>query len=438
MPEVIILGGGITGLATAYASGHPVCEARGAPGGICASYYVRRDDSSQTGAAQRLDVRPEEPAYRFEIGGGHWIFGGDPAAKRFMRRLVPMNRYQRQSAVYLPERDLRIPYPLQNHLGYFPDAFAARALTDVLEAPDEPRETMDEWLRASFGNTLCKEFFEPFHDLYTAGLHSRIAPQDPYKSPLDVDDVVEGAFGQADEVGYNVEYLYPEGGLDTLMRRLAGLCDVRYDKRAVEVDVDARTVAFADGSTESYETLVSTLPLNRMIEMTGLSTDGRTDPHTSVLVLNIGGIRGADCPDDHWIYVPQSEAGFHRVGIYSNVDADFVPEQDESRASFYVERAFQGGTRPTDAQVEDYANTVVEELKAWGYLDEAEIVDPTWIDVAYTWSWPGSSWKQEALDMLHEHDVLMVGRYARWVFQGIADSLRDGLFVGSTLRTEDL
>jgi len=88
--------------------------------------------------------------------------------------------------------------------------------------------------------------------------------------------------------------------------------------------------------------------------------------------------------------------------------------------------------------VEDYTNKVVEELKAWGYLDNAEIVDPTWIDVAYTWSWPGSSWKQEALACLHDRDVMMVGRYARWVFQGIADSLRDGLFVGSTLRTEDL
>jgi hypothetical protein len=28
----------------------------------------------------------------------------------------------------------------------------------------------------------------------------------------------------------------------------------------------------------------------------------------------------------------------------------------------------------------------------------------------------------------------MVGRYGRWIFQGIADSLRDGLFVGAALR----
>jgi len=429
MAESFVLGGGITGLAAGYASGCPVFEARDTPGGICASYYM------EPGAETRHAQRPQDRAtYRFEIGGGHWIFGGDPAAKRFLRQLAPMQSYRRQSAVYLPARDLRVPYPLQNHLSAFPDDVVAAALQDVLDAPETPHETMDQWLRGHFGDTLCEEFFEPFHDLYTAGLASRIAPQDPYKSPLDLEDVVDGAFGRAEDVGYNVEFLYPEDGLDTLMRRLADRCDVRYGKRAVNVDVDAQQVTFADGTTASYDTLVSTLPLNRMMELAGLSVPSRPDPFTSVLVLNVGGVRGPACPDDHWIYVPDSGAGFHRVGFYSNVDDDFLPDDLDDRVSMYVERAFPGGEKPSEAVVDRYAETVVRELQAWGYLDEAEVVDPTWIDVAYTWSWPGSTWTEEALDRLHENNVLMVGRYARWVFQGIADSLRDGLFVGSTVQ----
>jgi hypothetical protein len=35
---------------------------------------------------------------------------------------------------------------------------------------------------------------------------------------------------------------------------------------------------------------------------------------------------------------------------------------------------------------------------------------------------------------LEARDILPVGRYARWVFQGIADSIRDGLAVGAELR----
>lgn len=429
MPDCLILGGGITGLAAGYASGHPVYEARNAPGGICASYYM------EPGGTKRFRERPSTvPAYRFEIGGGHWIFGGDPAAKRFMRRLVPMRSYRRQSAVYLPQRDLRVPYPLQNHLAQFDDDLAAAALTDMLDAPAAPREKMKDWLYCSFGETLSELFFEPFHDLYTAGLYDEIAPQDPYKSPADIEDVVEGAFGQADEVGYNVEFLYPKEGLNVLMGRLADRCDVRYDKRAVEVDVENKTVVFEEGSTVSYDVLVSTLPLNRMMEMTGLSVSSRTDPHTSVLVLNVGAVRGPACPDDHWIYVPRSESGFHRIGFYSNVEEGFLPGGADDRVSIYVERAYRGGERPSSDEVDRYAESVVNELRQWGYINEVEVVDPTWIDVAYTWSWPGSTWKQEALSALDDHDVLMVGRYGRWVFQGIAESLQDGLFVGGTVR----
>ena len=35
---------------------------------------------------------------------------------------------------------------------------------------------------------------------------------------------------------------------------------------------------------------------------------------------------------------------------------------------------------------------------------------------------------------LEAHGVEPVGRYARWHFQGIADSIRDGLRAGSLLR----
>ena len=74
---------------------------------------------------------------------------------------------------------------------------------------------------------------------------------------------------------------------------------------------------------------------------------------------------------------------------------------------------------------------MVEELQAWGFIEDAEVVDPTWIDVAYTWWFPGSGWRAQAQRRLEELDIVTVGRYGRWIFQGIADSIRDGLVVGS-------
>jgi protoporphyrinogen oxidase len=174
-----------------------------------------------------------------------------------------------------------------------------------------------------------------------------------------------------------------------------------------------------------------------MMALTGLRTHAPADPYTSVLVLNIGAERGPKCPDDHWLYIPKSRSGFHRVGFYSNVREHFLPASVRGRNSvtcLYVERAYRGGEKPNDSEVADYAANVVRELQSWGFIGEAEAVDPSWVDVAYTWSYAGTSWVAEASAALAAHDVFVAGRYARWTFQGIADSLRDGFLAGHALR----
>ncbi|HXU39914.1 MAG TPA: FAD-dependent oxidoreductase [Blastocatellia bacterium] len=429
--ERLILGGGVTGLAAGIASGLPVFEAVETPGGICSSYYVRPGD------AERLSRNPADgETYHFEIGGGHWIFGGDPSVLRFIRKLTDVETYARRSSVYFPETELYVPYPLQNHLRFLNHGAAERALAEMA-LPKSAIRTMREWMEQSFGSTLCEMFFFPFHELYTSSLYKRIAPQDDYKSPVDLAIAIRGAFKDAASVGYNVTYVYPKEGLNTLAGRMAERCDVRYGKRVSQIDIENRAVLFSDGGSLPYESLISTLPLNKMLELTGLAVDCEPDPYTSVLVLNIGAVRGKKCPDDHWLYVANTSSGFHRVGFYSNVDRSFLPmsaRSNQDRVSIYVERAYANGQRPSKAEVERYSNEVVSELQQWGFIGEVEVNDPTWIDVAYTWSWPGSQWKPRALKLLEENDISQVGRYGRWVFQGIADSIRDGFFVGASLK----
>ncbi|HEU5109330.1 MAG TPA: FAD-dependent oxidoreductase [Micromonosporaceae bacterium] len=426
--RTVILGAGMTGLAAGRASGGTVYEAAAAPGGICSSYYMVPGD------ARPHPERPGAAAYRFEVGGGHWIFGGDPAVLALIDRLAGARRYERRSSVFFPEDKLRVPYPLQNHLRHLGPDVAARALAEMTDAVGgPPAVTLQDWLRRTFGRTLCDLFFDPFHALYTGGLHARIAPQDGYKSPVDLKTAVAGAFAGTAAVGYNATFVYPPAGLDGLARALAGGCRVEYGRRAVSIDARARTVGFADGGSVEYDRLISTLPLNTALAIARLDA-GPPDPCTSVLVLNIGARRAGLCPDDHWVYVPRSRAGFHRVGFYSNVDGSFLPEpRREDLVSIYVERAHGHGARPDAGAIARYAEAVVAELQDWGFIGDAEVVHPTWIDVAYTWAWPGSRWRADALQLLDEHGITQVGRYGRWTFQGIADSIRDGLYVGASL-----
>jgi len=427
--NTFILGAGMTGLAAGVASGLPVFEALDAPGGICSSYYI------QPGEKERLQRPPDDrEAYRFDIGGGHWIFGGEPSILRFIGSHVSLKRYVRHSAVYFQDRNLYVPYPLQNHLRFLDREIIVRALTEMAQQQGA-FESMKEWMAKSFGSTLCELFFYPFHDLYTAGLYDRIAPQDAYKSPVDLMLAIRGALDEAPPVGYNATFVYPEEDLNTLARRMASRCKMHYSKQVEQIEIREKQVVFSDGTTEPYNQLISTLPLNKIMGITGLEVDQKTDPCTSVLVLNIGAVRGERCPDHHWLYNTATDSGFHRVGFYSNVDHAFLPrssQTDGNRVSIYVERAYADSERPTEEEIQLYAQNVVKELQEWGYIGDAEVIDPTWIEVAYTWNWPNSGWVNQAFNKLEEHGIYQVGRYARWSFQGIADSIRDGLYTGAS------
>jgi protoporphyrinogen oxidase len=437
--KVLILGGGVTGLASGLASGLPVYEMTEQPGGICASYYIA------AGSAERLrSAPPDGEAYRFEIGGGHWIWGGDPLILRFAQSMTPFKSYTRRAAVFLDEHDLFVPYPIQNHLSCLGSRTASEALCEMLQAKSAPRKaaTMADWLKANFGSTLCRIFFDPFHRLYTAGLWDCVAPQDESKSPVDLTLAIQGALSRGSQrAGYNINFFYPVEGLNALAQRMAQRCQIQYGRRLTRVCIKERTVQFEDGHVVPYKALLSTLPLRSMLQMANIAVSSKADPFTSVLVVNIGARKGPRCPNLHWLYVPHSNSGFHRVGFYSNVDSSFLPcsaRERGDRVAIYVEKAYPGGQQPDQKEMKRVGEAIVQELQARGWIEEVDVADPTWIETAYTWIWPKSQWRAEALQALEAHCIYQVGRYGRWApqvtDQGIAQSIRDGLWAGASLR----
>jgi len=161
--------------------------------------------------------------------------------------------------------------------------------------------------------------------------------------------------------------------------------------------------------------------------MTNISFDEVQPPYTSVLVVNIGAKKGEKCPNYHWIYFPKSKSGFHRVGFYSNVDISFLPEHSKNdKVSIYVEKAYLSNNKPTDEEMQQQCEKIVSELKEMKYISEVEVVDPTWIEVGYTWEYPNSNWREKALEILRQNEIYQIGRYGKWKFQGIAESIYDG------------
>lgn len=397
---LIILGAGVTGLAAGIKTGAPIFEAEEFPGGLAHSI-------------RHLGVS-------FDLSG-HWLFDYDQPTIDYLDSLSKLKKYERSAAIYFPKNESFVPYPIQNNLQYLPSDIYKKVLdeTNGLKKP-ATINTMRGWLKSSFGPTLCQNFFYPFNENYTAGLYKKIAPQDLYKTPTNP------------SAGYNASFYYPEKGLAHLINQMSQQCSIHYKKKVTAINTESKQILFQDNTKVGYDKIISTLPLHQMLQFTNQMVTARTSPFTSVLVVNILAIRGPKLSNHHWLYLPRTLSGIYRVGVYSNVDKMFLPAEKSTKklVSLYVEKAYSD-YKPSDGEINNLSKTIIKELTSWGFIKCALGVFPHWLGIAYTWNYPKSQWVNESIETLKNKSIYQIGRFGRWRFQGMVESIKEGLSIDS-------
>jgi len=367
----IILGAGVTGLSAGYNKNYPIFEASNQAGGICTSYI--------------------KDGFDFSVGGGHWIFENDKTTKaiEFIRSLVELKSYERKAGIYYNKI---FPYPIQTY---------------SQKINESKSGFFKHWLLERFGNEMGNMFFLPFNEKYTAGLYDDIIQFDAFKTP------------PAGSVGFVSRFHDPVGGLSKLIDSMASRCEINYSQKAVNINTVTKTVSFESGEWAKYDRLISTIPLDQTLKICGLKDFNL--PYSSVFVLNIGAYPGVNLPEEHWLYIPFCDSGFYRVGFYTNVDKAKAPD---GMVGLSVEMAYhpQEETFNLDKKIDQ----IIEELQRWGWISDVLTIDPTFVKCAYTWNKTLEE-REFYIDWLKQRDIISIGRYATWRFQGMAESIQQGL-----------
>jgi len=428
---ILIIGGGLAGMSTAYHLGdrpHLVVEGEASPGGLCRSREI--------------------DGFVFDYTG-HLLHLRDPRIEQLVDELLPDAFAVIERKAGIRCRGATLPFPFQANLCGLPRSVVADCVTGFVESmalptPDDPRTSFADWSRAVFGRGISEIFMLPYNwKLFRREAERMTADWVSWAVPKpSLEEVVRGALGIENRgMGYNPTFRYPKtGGIGALPRALAErVPNMRLGARVSGVDLDGRFIELDGGERLEYSRLVVTTPLPGFLEMCrggpeglrGLA--GRLD-WSVVGCLNLGVDRQSIADGAHWLYFPDDDVPFYRVGFPSNITRGVAPE---GTSSMYVEFGLR---REESCDPAELKQSAIEALRREGILDAADRVlvsDFARIDPGYViFDEDRQEVMASVLPALEALGVHPIGRYGAWTYSYMERAMLDGLELAARLTEE--
>jgi protoporphyrinogen oxidase len=326
-------------------------------------------------------------------------------------------------------------YPVQNHLAELPAAERDRALADLLRAHEqrpegEPANYL-EWCLQNYGGYLTGTFYAdytakywrvPMEELATDWLKGRLLPSE-------LERIKAGATRRQEETqSVFASFHYPaRGGYFQFFRGLYDGIPVTVNAQAVRVDPRRREVVFQDGRRETYERLVSTMPLPDLVAMTeGAPADVRDAAsrlrHTQLLCVNMV-VEATDLTKAHWFYLYGPDVEASRVKVISNLTPDAVPAGCTALQCEVFRRGDEAMPREEVAE-----RTVRDVGRVLGFSrDRVRAMGTVHVSHAYPLSDVGRAERVRlVLDWLNGQGIRSIGLFGRWKFVWSDEAYRDG------------
>ena len=410
----LIIGAGISGLAAANFlddDNYLILEREGEIGGWCKT------------------IIKEGFVWDFS---GHFFHFRDPFIEAYLRERMPEDEVvtvQRDSRVLYQGHELDFPFqknihqlPREEFIECLHDLYFREQQLDELKRSDPSaleRASFKSMLYEKFGRGIAEKFLIPYNEkLYACDLNlldrEAMGRFFPY---ADLADVLRN-MRSPDNSSYNSTFTYPKGGAIMYVNALA--CGVPAQKLKLNtglkrLDLARKQAETTNGEQIKFDHLISSAPFDALLAMTDLEHSPEDFSYNKVLVFNLGfdrkGKQGV-----HWIYFPDRDVRFYRVGFYDNI-------LNSPRMSLYVEIGYPAGEEP---DVEAERARVLRDLKRVGVIEDHELVASHHVvlDPAYVHITQRSREEFERLSaILATAGVHSIGRYGGWTYCSIEDNI---------------
>jgi protoporphyrinogen oxidase len=415
--QIVILGAGPTGLGAAHRLaelGHDnwdIFERASHVGGLASSY--------------------RDPHGFIWDHGGHVMFSHysyfDDLVETMLRG--DYDQHLREAWIWIHGRF--VPYPFQNNIHRLPPDAFLDCFLGIVEAQKAalPRENFSQWISAIFGEGIGRHFMEPYNfKVWAHPLDMMDTRWQGDRVPtVDIRRILDNLLHHRDDVswGPNNKFKFPLLGTGMLYERIAESLPkpVRLGKEVVRVDTASREISFSDGTSRSYDQLVTTMPLTELLKCVddcppAVRAAAGDLHHTEGLFVGIG--VAEDCPSTKcWMYFPGSDSPFYRVTYLSNYSPQMTPGPGHFSLLAEVSSSPYKREDPGDVVERTIQGMISCELLTPEQAEQ-KIVSRQLMRVPYSYPVPTLG-RDEALAVIQpwltEHEIFSRGRFGAWRYE---------------------
>jgi protoporphyrinogen oxidase len=404
-PNNVILGSGIAGISAGYHLKKKgvrsiIFEKDNDWGGLCGYFTI--------------------DGFRFDRFV-HFTFASDVSTRELFELSSPTFAHPSLSQNYYHGYWLK--HPAQNNLAPLSAEEKTEIIADFVNRPHKEVseiKTYDEWLRVQYGHYFAEHF--PF--VYTRKywgveakeLETKWVGQRMYTP--DLKQVLKGSYEVQEDNFYYTKFMnYPKkGGYRSLLNTCREGLDIRFNKKVVRIAPEEKTVHFADGSSVSYERLISTLPLPEIVTMIDecpedvVAAAGRLH-WTKGYQVSLG-FRRSDIAQHLWFYIYDEDILAARVYSPNLKSPDNVPSGCSSlQAEVFVDCKADLPQAETVLQ-----NTVKHLKKLCSFCDEDLVVQDIRFEPYANVTFTPNTYddRQIILDWLASLGIESIGRFGKW------------------------
>jgi len=421
--RIVIIGGGPTGLGAAHRLhevGHDnwvLLEQTCSPGGLAGSVI-------------------DDHGFTWDLGG-HVQFSHYKYFDDLMDSLLGPDgwlHHERESWVWI--RDRFVPYPFQMNIRRLPAEDMKGCVNGLVRLYKNPPggrpANFGEWIDATFGEGLARVFMRPYNykvwayvpeKMNFTWIGERVAV-------TDLEKVLNNIFDERDDVswGPNNTFRFPvRGGTGAVWQACAARLPqerLQYGRRVVRVDPAAKTVHLEDGSSEKYDQLLTTIPLDRFTEMAGLDAmaeKAKGLKYSSTHIFGIG-LKGKPAPDVEkkcWMYFPEENCPFYRVTVFSNYSPNNVPDINEYWS--LMAEVSESPDKPVPHDPQQNLEDVIQGMLNTRLIESRDDIVDTW-QVRLEHGYPTPSLERDGiifdlLPALEKMNIGSRGRFGAWRYE---------------------